>query len=264
MSVRLIDDKYATAYYLITADDLGPLSESTSSVRQWLRKVMYFTLAWRVRVYQPDEIDVTDKCMVWKFNQLFDFTDRGLMTVKLRQSRYACEDSDSWYMRKLEDNMLWIPFAAIIISVISFIQLAMYFYGMSRQLQKLQKQYDKRIKEQKWKKEKLDTEAENGAEQKQMAQYKKTEIENRRFKLLQSGIDPVNINSTMEHARSRKDSSVSAFTDPNAATFVSNVEFTLTNEIDPLSETKNEAESSSSEDSDAPSEMTDRDDLDEE
>lgn len=33
MSIRLIDDIYATDYYLITADDLGPLSESTSSVR---------------------------------------------------------------------------------------------------------------------------------------------------------------------------------------------------------------------------------------
>ena len=225
---------------------------------------MYFTLAWKVRVYQPDEIDVTDKCVVWNFNQLFDFTDRGLMTVKLRQSRSACFDQDSWLNRNLEDNMLWIPIAAILISLISFCQLAMYFYGMSRQLQKLQKQYDKRVKEQKRKKEKLDTEAKNAAEQKQMAQYKKTEIENRRFKLLQSGIDPVNINSTMEFARSRKDSSVSAPTDPNAATFVSNVEFTLTNEIDPLSETKNEVDSSSSDDSDAPSEMTDRDDLDEE
>ena len=131
-------------------------------------------------------------------------------------------------------------------------------------MEKLQKQYDKRIKEQKKKKEKLDTEAKNAVEQKQIAQYKKTEIENRRFKLLQSGIDPVNINSTMEQGRSRKDSSVSAPTDHNAATFVSNVDFTLTNEIDPLSDIKNEGESSSSDDSDAPSEMTDRDDLDEE
>ena len=160
--------------------------------------------------------------------------------------------------------MLWIPFLAIIMSLISFIQLAMYFYGMSRQLEKLQKQYDKRIKEQKRKKEKQDSEAKNAMEQKQIAQYKKTEIENRRFKLLQSGVDPVNINSTMEQGRSRKDSSVSAPTDPNAATFVSNVDFTLTNEIDPLSDIKNEGESSSSDDSDAPSEMTDRDDLDEE
>ena len=159
--------------------------------------------------------------------------------------------------------MLWIPFAAIIMSLISLIQLAMYFYGMSRQLEKLQKQYDKRIKEQKRKKEKQDSEAKNAMEQKQIAQYKKTEIENRRFKLLQSGVDPVNINSTMEHIRSRKDSSVSAPTPPNAGTFVSNVDFTMTNEIEGVSEFKNE-ESSSSEDSDAPSEITDRDDLDEE
>ena len=65
--------------------------------------------------------------------------------------------------------MLWIPFAAIIMSLISLIQLAMYFYGMSRQLEKLQKQYDKRIKEQKRKKEKQDSEAKNAMEQKQIA-----------------------------------------------------------------------------------------------
>ena len=65
--------------------------------------------------------------------------------------------------------MLWIPFLAIMMSLISFIQLAMYFYGMSRQLEKLQKQYDKRIKEQKRKKEKQDSEAKNAMEQKQIA-----------------------------------------------------------------------------------------------
>ena len=68
MSIRLINANSAADYYVITADNLGPLSEPTESVKIWLRKVMYFTLSWRVRVEQPDKIDVTDRCVVWSFN----------------------------------------------------------------------------------------------------------------------------------------------------------------------------------------------------
>ena len=154
---------------------------------------------------QPDNLDVTDKCVVWEFNQLFDFSDRGLMSAKLRNKRYACDDSDSFENRSLEDNLLWIPLLAILISAISFWQLTMYFYGMSRHLDKLQYAYDKRIKDLKKKKEKEDSSQLDSS--KLMAKYKKTEIENRRWKLLQSGIDPGQLSYSMMGPEGRQGSS---------------------------------------------------------
>ena len=54
-----------------------------------------------------------------------------------------------------EDEMLWVMAMAIILSLINFIAIFHYFYGMAEHLRKLQKAHDQRIRDQK-KRENID------------------------------------------------------------------------------------------------------------
>ena len=147
MVIRQIDTSNPSIQESITEDSLGPLDLSNNQVKKWLRKIWYFTLFFEFRVTYPSHIDVSDSCYEWSMLQTYDFRDRGNIQVKMDQTRRVCDKSANTVLSDQEDSMLWVMGIAVILSLINFIAIWHYFYGMSEHLQKLQEAYDESVKE---------------------------------------------------------------------------------------------------------------------
>ena len=118
--------------------------------------------------------------------------------MSLRMDRRVCLNDFS--VSEDEDRLVWVSIIAIAFSLFSFIGIVHYFYGMASHLSKLQHAYDKRVKSTHGLKEKESSGVQNGDidhEKKLMDKYKKTELENRRFRMRESGIDIAALNATM-------------------------------------------------------------------
>ncbi len=109
---------------------------------------------------------------------------------------------DNFTVSEDEDRLVWVSLVAITLSLLSFIGIVHYFYGMASHLIKLQHAYDKRVKSTMKQSEDAD---QDGADMKESMidhekklyeKYKKTELENRRFRMRESGIDIAALNAT--------------------------------------------------------------------
>ena len=89
----------------------------------------------------PKDFQASEQCYLWKLQQKFDFTDRGLFIVSLVIDRHVCEDAPFWTNDRLE----WISLVALLLSSIHGMMIGHYFLKLTKQLDKLQHLYDKRV-----------------------------------------------------------------------------------------------------------------------
>ena len=85
-----------------------------------------------------------ESCYIWEFQQTYDFADRGNFNVHIDMNRSVCNQAKQISFTD-EDNLIWVSLLAIILSLISFITIWVYFYGMAEHLKKLQAAYNKRF-----------------------------------------------------------------------------------------------------------------------
>ena len=76
---RMIDKSEPSQEFFVTPDDLGPFNDDNYVLKKWLRKVWYITLGWQLEVHYPNGFDVSDNCIIWYFQQVYDFSARGTM-----------------------------------------------------------------------------------------------------------------------------------------------------------------------------------------
>ena len=112
------------------------LSKDNTEVKEWLREVWYFTLGYSFKVHYPLNIDASNACYDWTFQQTFDFTDRGTIIVSLQMDRGVCTDNFT-FIQNEEDSLLWVSALCVLLSLINFIAIWHYFYGMAEHLRKL-------------------------------------------------------------------------------------------------------------------------------
>ena len=58
--------------------------KSNLELKRELRKIQAFTLEWNALSYFPNDIDVTDECIYWIFQQRYDFIDREFFQVSMK------------------------------------------------------------------------------------------------------------------------------------------------------------------------------------
>ena len=76
---------------------------------------------------------------------MYDFSTRGTIKVSMTMDRDVC--ADNVIFNQDEISLIWISCIAMVLSLISFIAIWYHFYRMAEHLSKMQKIYDKRVKE---------------------------------------------------------------------------------------------------------------------
>ena len=81
---------------------------------------------------------MSDLCYRWDMQQKYNFNDRGNIIVSFSMARSVCADEVVFSHRGDADHFMWIDGIAILLSLISFINVWISFHGMAEHLGKLQ------------------------------------------------------------------------------------------------------------------------------
>lgn len=71
----------------------GPFEDgfvNNGSLKTMLSKIDHFTLEYEVVSTIPQEASAASDCYHWFFKQVFDFSNRGLITLRIETSRSLC------------------------------------------------------------------------------------------------------------------------------------------------------------------------------
>ena len=148
MIVDLISDDHPEEYksqYNITEEETGPLQGSYHQIKAWLRYVNSFSYTYRFHVYYPEGILVSNNCFHYTMTQVFDYSTRGNMYVKMAVDREVC-DKESILSVTSKDDLFWLSLLAIILTGIHACSTIHYFWVIFKHLGRLQAAFEKKLK----------------------------------------------------------------------------------------------------------------------
>lgn len=85
----------------------------------------------------PEEAPATSNCYLWSIMQIFDFSKRGYIEVKLDLERQVCSTpyDNEW------NNMIWIPVLNLVFSTVSLVLIIKYFYDIVQLYGRMRRKY---------------------------------------------------------------------------------------------------------------------------